>query len=119
MVSDFGIKTKSVNQVTRTLSGGNQQKLLLAKCMNLKPDVLLVNEPTHGVDVGSKAEIYRMLQTFTGNGNAVLLISSELPELLLLSDRIGVMYEGRLVAILNHDEATEELITRLSSGLNT
>ena len=86
--------------------------------MALVPDVLITNEPTHGVDVGSKAEIYQILKTFTASGKSILLISSELPELLLLCDRIAVMHEGRIKAILDRTEATEEKITALASGID-
>lgn len=114
----FGIRTPSVMQQMRKLSGGNQQKTMLAKWMALQPDIFIINEPTHGVDVGSKAEIYQLLQKLTGEGKSVLLISSELPELLLLSDRIAVMYQGKIRGILARSEATEEKIAVLASGIN-
>jgi ribose transport system ATP-binding protein len=111
------IRTPSVRQPVRKLSGGNQQKVVLAKWLHKAPDVLLVNEPTHGVDVGAKREIYMLFKKLTAAGRSVLLISSDLPELLLLSDRIGVLYRGELRTILEHGEATEERITALASGL--
>jgi ABC-type sugar transport system ATPase subunit len=113
----FSIRTPSVKQHLRKLSGGNQQKVVLAKWLAQEPDVLIVNEPTHGVDVGSKAEIYQLLKNMTAEGKSILLISSELPELLLLSDRIAVMHEGKIEAILNRDEANEERIAALASGI--
>ena len=114
----FGIRTPAVTQQMRKLSGGNQQKTMLAKWMGIDPEIFIVNEPTHGVDVGSKVEIYRLLQRLTKEGKCVLLISSELPELLLLSDRIAVMYEGKIQAIINRAGATEEMIAVLASGIN-
>jgi ribose transport system ATP-binding protein len=115
--TQLDIRTPSVKQIVRKLSGGNQQKVVLAKWLHTRPGLLIVNEPTHGVDVGAKREIYGLLKKFTGEGNSVLLISSDLTELLLLSDRIGVMYHGELRRILERHEATEEKITALASGL--
>jgi ribose transport system ATP-binding protein len=114
---EFNIKTSSEKTIVRQLSGGNQQKVLLAKWLALQPDVMIVNEPTHGVDVGAKAEIYQMLNRFIETGKSVLVISSELPELLLLSDRIAVMHQGKIAAVLDRDEATEERVTSLASGM--
>ncbi|CAN5413131.1 sugar ABC transporter ATP-binding protein [soil metagenome] len=115
-VNQLGIRTTSVLQKMQKLSGGNQQKVVLAKWLHTKPDILIVNEPTHGVDVGAKADIYRILNDLTANGKSILLISSELPELLLLSDRVVVMYKGSIQEILERDVATEERITSLASG---
>jgi len=112
------IRTPTVKHLVRKLSGGNQQKVVLAKWMALKPELLIVNEPTLGVDVGAKTEIYKILKGLTAQLNSVLLISSELSELLLLSDRIAVMYNGRLKTILDKSEATEEKITAFALGIN-
>ena len=112
----LAIKTPSVRQVIRKLSGGNQQKVVVAKWLGTEPDVLIINEPTHGVDVGAKADIYSILKKLTKKGKSILMISSELPELLLLADRIAVMNTGNLQSILNKDEATEENITELTSA---
>lgn len=117
LCDDFGVRTTSVKRQVRTLSGGNQQKVVLVKCLALQPDILIVNEPTHGVDVGSKADIYKLLKQLTKRGKSILLISSELTELLLLSDRIAVMHKGEIQGILNRQEATEEKITALASGI--
>jgi ribose transport system ATP-binding protein len=113
----LGIKTPSVKQLIRKLSGGNQQKVVVAKWLNTEPDVLIINEPTHGVDVGAKADIYSILKKLTREGKSIIMISSELPELLLLADRIAVMYTGRLQKIIDKQDATEEIITELASGL--
>lgn len=114
----LAIKTPSVKQVIRKLSGGNQQKVVVAKWLGTNPDVLIINEPTNGVDVGAKAEIYSILKRLTKEGKSILMISSELPELLLLADRIAVMYAGKIQKILNAEVATEEKIAELASGLN-
>jgi ABC-type sugar transport system ATPase subunit len=98
------------------LSGGNQQKVVLAKWLGTQPKVLLMDEPTRGVDVGAKAEIYRLLNAAKAEGVGIILSSSETPELLLLCDRILVMYRGRIAAALSHDEATEGLIARYAMG---
>jgi ribose transport system ATP-binding protein len=116
-VSTFTIKSKSIHQPVKMLSGGNQQKVVIAKWLATNPSLLIVNEPTHGVDVGAKAEIYQLLRNFVDSGKSILLISSDLPELLLLCDRIGVMYKGELTRIFNRDEASEQAIARAASGL--
>jgi ABC-type sugar transport system ATPase subunit len=98
------------------LSGGNQQKVVLAKWLGTEPKVLLMDEPTRGVDVGAKAEIYRLLNRAKEDGVGILVSSSETPELLLLCDRILVLHRGRIVAALSRDEATEGLIARYAMG---
>jgi ABC-type sugar transport system ATPase subunit len=92
------------------LSGGNQQKVVLAKWLHTKPEVIIMDEPTRGVDIGAKFEIYQLMRRLTEEGIAILMISSELPEILGLSDRILVMSEGRIVVELDHAEASEEKI---------
>lgn len=109
------IKTPSVRQKAGKLSGGNQQKVVLAKWLNTSPDILIVDEPTHGVDVGAKAEIYNILKKLTADGKSVILISNELPELLLMADRIAVMCLGELTTILDQNEADEEVIMRYAT----
>jgi rhamnose transport system ATP-binding protein len=98
------------------LSGGNQQKVVLAKWLSRKPRVLIVDEPTRGIDVGTKAEVHRLLSSLASDGVAVLVISSELPEVLTLADRILVMREGRLVARIPRAEASEEAIIAAATG---
>ncbi len=97
------------------LSGGNQQKVVLAKWLHTKPEVIIMDEPTRGVDVGAKFEIYQLMRRLTEEGIAILMISSELPEILGLSDRILVMSEGRIVAELDHTEASEEKIVEYAT----
>ncbi|HEX2125097.1 MAG TPA: sugar ABC transporter ATP-binding protein [Thermoleophilaceae bacterium] len=114
----FRIVAGSYAAPVAQLSGGNQQKVVLAKWLGTKPKVLLMDEPTRGVDVGAKAEIYRLLNRAKEEGVGVLVSSSETPELLLLCDRILVMYRGRIVAALSREEATEGLIARYAMGHN-
>ena len=90
------------------MSGGNQQKVVLAKLLNMDLDVLILDEPTKGVDVGAKSQIYEIMSELAEKGYAIVLISSEMPEILAMSDRIAVMHEGELVKILDREEATQE-----------
>lgn len=112
----LAIRTPSVEQKIDKLSGGNQQKVVLSRWLTLNPDVLMVDEPTHGVDVGSKFEIYELIKNLALQGMGILLISSELPELLMLADRIAIMYKGELKKILNREDTTEEAIMHWASG---
>jgi ABC-type sugar transport system ATPase subunit len=116
-INHLGIKTRGANTTVKNLSGGNQQKVMLAKWLTASPDLLIINEPTHGVDVGAKADIYNILKALTKEQKGIIMISSELPELLLLADRIVVMYQGRITGVLPKQEATEERIAALSSGI--
>ncbi|MEM7657317.1 MAG: sugar ABC transporter ATP-binding protein [Bacteroidota bacterium] len=116
LVERLGVKTPSLNQQIALLSGGNQQKVVLAKWLLRAPAVLMVDEPTHGVDVGAKSEIYALLKTLTAQGVGILLISSDLPELLHLSDRLLVMRNGQLRANLPREEFEEETIMHYASG---
>jgi ABC-type sugar transport system ATPase subunit len=110
------IRTASTRASVSTLSGGNQQKVVLGKWLATEPRVLMLDEPTRGVDVGAKAEIYRLLSDAAANGMAVLASSSETPELLLLCDRILVMFRGRIVAALSREEATEARVASYAAG---
>jgi putative multiple sugar transport system ATP-binding protein len=103
-----------------TLSGGNQQKVVLAKWMFTDPDVLILDEPTRGIDVGAKYEIYSIINDLAAQGRAVLVISSELPELLGLCDRIYALSEGRITGEVSREEATQErLMQYMTRGQNT
>jgi ribose transport system ATP-binding protein len=113
--ADLRIQTPSLTQPIRLLSGGNQQKCILARWLHLRPALLIVDEPTHGIDVGAKFDIYRLLRQLAVQGTAILLISSELPEVLALADRILVMRRGQLAGTLPRAEATEEAILSLAS----
>jgi ABC-type sugar transport system ATPase subunit len=104
-----------VDQCVEELSGGNQQKVLLAKWLVLSPKILIVDEPTRGVDVGAKAEVHQQLFALARQGAAVLVISSDLPEVLAVADRVLVMAAGRITGELSQTEATEERILQLAS----
>ncbi len=110
------IKYGRLSNPVSSLSGGNQQKVVLAKWLARRPRLLVVDEPTRGIDVGTKAEVHRLLDELAGEGVAILMISSELPEVLRVADRIVVMREGRLVAELGRAEATEERIVAAATG---
>lgn len=116
-IGQLRINTPGTITPVRKLSGGNQQKTVLAKWLSVNPELLIINEPTHGVDVGAKAEIYYILKKLTAMGKGIIMISSELPELLLLADRIAVMYQGKMMKILPKHEATEEKLATLASGI--
>lgn len=106
----LGIKAPTIEQDVGNLSGGNQQKVLVAKWIFAKPDILLMDEPTRGVDVGAKYEIYEIINQLVEEGKSVLMVSSELPEILGMCDRIYVMNEGRIIAELKQEEASQEVI---------
>ena len=104
------VKTAALDAVAGTLSGGNQQKVVLAKWLATDPRVLIIDEPTRGIDVGTKAEVHRMMSELAGRGLAILMISSELPEVLGMADRVLVMHEGRITADIPRDSATPESV---------
>lgn len=112
----LSIKGAEMTAPVSRLSGGNQQKVVLAKSLAREPSILLLDEPTRGVDVGAKSEIYRLIDELAGEGKAVLLISSELEEVLSMSDRIVVMREGRVAGELGRDEATQEKVMSAATG---
>ena len=114
LMQSLGVKAAGPDAAANTLSGGNQQKLSLGKWLATEPRVLLLDEPTRGVDVGAKAEVYRLVRRLAREGMATLLISSDLPEILALSDRILVMREGRLAGEMLRAGATEEKILALA-----
>jgi ribose transport system ATP-binding protein len=115
-VGSLSIRTPSPEQQVRNLSGGNQQKVVLAKWLFTQSKVLIFDEPTRGVDVGAKTEIYELMNTLAERGVAIIMVSSELPELLGMSDRILVMHEGRLAGELSRAEATQERVMHLATG---
>ena len=104
-------KTPTVEQLVGNLSGGNQQKVLLAKWMFAEPDILILDEPTRGIDVGAKYEIYCIINDLAAAGKSVIMISSELAEVLAMSDRIYIMNASRIVGEMKASEATQESIT--------
>jgi ABC-type sugar transport system ATPase subunit len=116
-VEKLDICTPSVEQLVMNLSGGTQQKVIIARWLASKPRILIMDEPTRGIDVATKPEIHRLMKQFAKEGMGILMISSELPEILGMSDRILVMREGRIVGELSREEATQERIMSLASGL--
>jgi ribose transport system ATP-binding protein len=110
------VKAPSIEIKTANLSGGNQQKVVLAKWLALGPKVLIVDEPTRGIDVGAKAEIYALLRNLAQSGVAIIMISSDMEEILNMSDRIAVMHEGAITGTLAGTECTEERIMTLAVG---
>ena len=115
-ITQLRIKTPSANAPVDTLSGGNQQKVALAKCLLTQPKVLLLDEPTRGIDVGAKAEIYGLMSELAGQGTGIVMASSELPELLAMCDRILVLSLGRVTAELSRAEATQERIMEAATS---
>jgi ABC-type sugar transport system ATPase subunit len=117
-VDMLSIKTPSLGQQVRLLSGGNQQKVLLARWLLLNPKVLILSEPTRGIDVGAKAEIYRLINELAHQGIGVLVMSTELQEVLGIADRIIVMFDGRITDEVTRAEATQERLIDAAAGLS-
>jgi ABC-type sugar transport system ATPase subunit len=115
-VEALRIRCGHVRQPVAQLSGGNQQKVALAKWLQTEPELLLLDEPTRGIDVGAKREVYQLMNALTAQGIAILLITSELPELLALSDRLVVMHRGRVTAQLSRAEATPQRVLEAAMG---
>ena len=117
MIKKLSVKTASKNAPIWSLSGGNQQKVMVGRALLNNPKVLIMDEPTRGVDVGAKSEIYEYCNMLAKQGMAILLVSSDLPEVMGMSDRVAVMREGRIVAIHERGEATSEQIMAEMFGL--
>jgi ABC-type sugar transport system ATPase subunit len=117
MKKRLNIVTPTIRQQVRNLSGGNQQKVLLAEWMEIEPRVLILDEPTRGVDVGARSEIYALLRQLAASGVGILMISSDLPEILGLSDRVLVMREGRIAGEFLREQASEEALLACATGL--
>jgi ribose transport system ATP-binding protein len=115
VVNRLAVRCTGIDQVASTLSGGNQQKIVIGKWLATEPRVLLLDEPTRGIDVGAKQEIYQLIFALAEQGLGIIVVSSEMPELLLLSDRILVMCEGRQTALLRREDATQETVMRLAA----
>jgi len=111
---ELNIRMPSINQVVRNLSGGNQQKVVVSKTLLADPDIFIVDEPTRGIDVGAKTEIYGILNDMIAAGKSVIMVSSELPEALGMADRIYVMNGGKIKGVLTKEEATQEKIMHLA-----
>lgn len=116
-IDSMSIKTPSMNQLVKNLSGGNQQKVSIAKSLMTMPNVLILDEPTRGVDVGAKKEIYDLINAYKKEGMSIIMISSEIPEIMGMSDRILVMHEGRITGEINGDNASQESIMRCAVGI--
>ncbi len=116
MMKLLNVKASSGEQAVKSLSGGNQQKVVIAKWLGIHPQLLILDEPTRGVDVGAKKEIYSIMNKLTEQGDAVIMVSSELPEVLGMSDRVLVIHEGKVGGILEKDEASQESIMALATG---
>lgn len=116
LIKKLHVKTSSSELAVRSLSGGNQQKIVIGKWLGIEPKILILDEPTRGVDVGAKKEIYQIMNELTNQGVSIIMVSSELPEILGMSDRIAVIHEGKLTAILNNEEADQEKIMQAATG---
>lgn len=114
-VKKLNVKTSSYVQLVMSLSGGNQQKVMIAKWLAINPKILILDEPTRGIDVGAKAEIHSLLRELAKNGIGIILISSELPEIIGMCDRVLVMREGRITGELSGEKITEENIMQLAA----
>jgi inositol transport system ATP-binding protein len=115
MAHRLRVKTPNLDERVENLSGGNQQKVLIGRWMLTNPRILILDEPTRGIDVGAKAEIHRLVVEMARNGVAVIMISSEMPEVLGMSDRIMVMHEGRVTGFLDRAEATQIKVMELAA----
>lgn len=115
-VKKLNTKTPSIDTPIQNLSGGNQQKVLVGRWLLTDPDVLIVDEPTRGIDVGAKAEIHSLITKLAGEGKAIIMISSELPEVMGMSDRIVVMHEGTMTAIVDRKDFSSELILKYATS---
>ena len=120
LASDYSeklqVRSTGVDQPAAGLSGGNQQKVVIAKWLATQPAVLILDEPTRGIDIGAKAEVHRIISRLAADGMAILLISSELPEVLGMADRVIVLHEGRVAARLDMAEVTQERIMTAATG---
>jgi ribose transport system ATP-binding protein len=115
VVQQLSVRCEDIGQIVATLSGGNQQKGVLGTWLATQPRILLLDEPTRGIDVGAKEEIYDLIFKLAAQGLAIVVVSSEMPELLLLSDRVLVMCEGRQTGLLRRADATQEAVMRLAA----
>ena len=116
MTKQLNVKTPDLGQFLQYLSGGNQQKVALSKWLAMEPKVLLLDEPTRGIDIGAKQEIYRLMEELAGRGVTILFVSSEMEEVLRMSDRTLVMCQGKITGELQREELSEESVMRLATG---
>jgi ribose transport system ATP-binding protein len=118
MIEKLHVKTSGRELSVKSLSGGNQQKIVIGKWLGINPKILILDEPTRGVDVGAKKEIYQLINDLTKQGVSIIMVSSELPEILGMSDRVLVIHEGKLSGVLNKSNASQEKIMQLATGGN-
>ena len=111
-ISQLGIKTSSNKKLAKNLSGGNQQKIVIGKWLATHPQILLLDEPTRGIDINAKIEIYKLMRSLATQGMGIIMVSSEMPEILAVSDRVMVLAEGELTITIPIEEATESLILK-------
>ena len=116
LIEKLSIKCASQNTLAGTLSGGNQQKIVIAKWFMGDPDLIIMDEPTRGIDIGAKAEIYKLMDMLVKSGKSIIMISSETPELLGMSDRVIVMHEGRITGEFNRDELNQDELMAYAIG---
>src|SRR5262249_46765902 len=114
MCEALKVKTSSIETAAATLSGGNQQKVVLAKWLSLDPKLILFDEPTRGIDIGAKAEIYQLMRSLARQGVAIIMISSDMEEIIGNSDRVAVMHDGRITGVLERSQCSQEEIMRLA-----
>lgn len=115
-IEELKIRTSGPDQRVKSLSGGNQQKVVLAKWLGTEPDILILDEPTRGVDIGARKEIYHIINQLAEAGVAILMISSELPEVIGMADRVIVMQEGKLTGEVKKEQMTQEIIMQYATG---
>ena len=118
MIKALNTKTPKITQKVKFLSGGNQQKVVIGKWLTADTDILIFDEPTRGIDVGAKSEIYKLLNDLVERGKSIIMISSELPEILRMSHRVVVMCEGRITGVLSAKEMTQEKIMKFATMRN-
>lgn len=116
-IDSINIKTPSIRQTVQNLSGGNQQKVVLSKWLSRETQILIFDEPTRGIDVGAKYEIYKLMNDIVAQGKTIILISSEMEELIGMSDRIIVLSEGKITGELQKEEFSQEMIMKYASGI--
>jgi ABC-type sugar transport system ATPase subunit len=112
----LNIKLDKTGQPISALSGGNQQKVVLARYLMIQPRILILDEPTHGIDIGAKEEVYRLIEKSAAKGLSIILISSEMPEIMSISDRIAVLHEGQLAGLFQCQDVTEEKLVAFATG---
>jgi rhamnose transport system ATP-binding protein len=118
-IQSLAVKTPTADTCVANLSGGNQQKVALARWLMTDPKILILDEPTQGIDIGAKAEIYHLMERLTRNGTAILMISSDMNEILGMSDRIAIMSKGEIAGVLSREEATPHKVLELTLGLDS